>query len=127
MSHASQFRTGRRAKFLALLPVAVFLIFGIQSQAAQAETLENHCGSPALCTWAGTFYSGSEVDMWCPTGTGVFWLGYEAKSAKNRCGGEHIYIGWYEGGVTSWKACMNPGGERPEPGRFNVFQRVASC
>lgn len=41
----------------------------------------------------------------------------ELNSAKDNCG-VNVRIGWQEGG-TNWKACMNPGGERPNPGRFN--------
>ncbi|HZO07386.1 MAG TPA: hypothetical protein VFB52_13440, partial [Solirubrobacterales bacterium] len=60
-----------------------------------------------------------------PTG-GIGW-GPEMYSAKNGCSNQ-IEIGWKEGGSVNWKACMNPGGERPSPGRFNYYRaRYVAC
>jgi hypothetical protein len=33
-------------------------------------------------------------------------------------------MGWWDGSSVNWKFCMNPGGERPDPGRFNY---VGGC
>ena len=99
----------------------MILMFGIRASAAQA------CSSGTLCAWTGSFYTGSESVLSCPASTGSEFFIPEHNSAKNRCGGIYIRIGWAEGSSTNWKACMSPGGERPNPGRFNRYQRVGGC
>jgi Peptidase inhibitor family I36 len=109
---------------LLLMAVVAMLMFALHGSMAKAE---NNCVSGELCAWTGTFYTGSEAYLSCPGGTGVEIFIPEMKSAKNRCSGQYIRIGWAEGGFTNWKACMVPGGERPEPGRFNRYERVGGC
>lgn len=92
-------------------------MFGAHTPAAQA----------GFEVWKGTFYSGVWGSAYCPNTGELGYLTYEWKSAKNYCGGQHVRIGWLEGGSINWKACMNPGGERPDPGRFNEYQGVGSC
>ena len=94
---------------------AVVLLLSIQGSTAQAE-IEGTCEGGKLCVWTGTFYTGSELNFGCSAGFGY---GGELLSAKNHCS-VNVHIGWNEGGSTTWKACMSPGGERPEPGRFNL-------
>jgi hypothetical protein len=112
-------RTRLVAAVLAAAAAAVFML-GIQASAAQA------CGSNQVCAWSGSGYSGGEYYIACPLSNFAFGIP-EQNSAKNNCGGIYVRIGWAEGGATNWKACMSPGGERPDPGRFNVYQRVDSC
>src|SRR6476646_2192552 len=124
MSNASQVLVWRRPRFFAMLLAAalvVVVMFGIRASAAQA------CAGGEVCAWPGAFYSGSQAFLVCPSGTGYELGSPEMNSAKNNCGGEYIRIGWAEGGPTNWKACMNPGGERPNPGRFNRYERVGGC
>lgn len=85
------------------------------------------CAGGFLCVWLGEGFTGFEANSSCA------YPGYEGgiygeyKSAKNNCGYSER-IGWQEGGGVNWKACLNPGGERPSPGRFNYFQTIAgSC
>ena len=104
--------------------VAMLLMLGFQVPAAQAE---NNCTSGEFCAWTGSFYGGTEAYLACLSGTGYEITIPEMNSAKNRCSGQSYRIGWYEGGSTNWKACMSPGGERPNPGRFNTYERVGSC
>lgn len=47
--------------------------------------------------------------------------GIVAYEAKNSCANKKAELYWQEGEVIRLKACMNPGGYRPEPGRFNVI------
>jgi hypothetical protein len=75
-----------------------------------------HVHGSAICVWYGTFFSGEEVTI--PQCGAESWASGELQSAKNNCG-VNVRIGWQEGGTTNWKACVNPGGERPNPGRFN--------
>jgi hypothetical protein len=92
---------------------AMALLLTTQGGTAHAAT----CEGGKVCVWSGTFYNGEETNASCSTGSA--WLGgIELKSAKNHCS-VNVRIGWEEGGVTNWKACLTPGGERPEPGRFN--------
>jgi hypothetical protein len=124
MADARQIHEWRHARFFAVLlgaVLAIVLMLGIRASAAQA------CSGGEVCAWPGAFYAGSQAFLVCPSGTGYELIIPEMNSAKNNCGGEYIRIGWAEGGSTNWKACMNPGGERPNPGRFNRYERVGGC
>lgn len=117
MSHAAQFLTptrGRLTTALLTAAAAVVLLLSTQGSTARAAT----CEGGKVCVWDGTFYNGNEYNPGCGGGT-KFFPPLEMKSAKNHCS-VNVRIGWEEGGSTNWKACMSPGGERPEPGRFNV-------
>jgi hypothetical protein len=121
MTYAHRLSRGRQGRFIAVLltaaATAAIMLFAFQGSAAQAEIdeLDAGCVSGAFCAWTGTFYTGEEFNFTCGTSYGT---GFELRSAKNRCS-MNVHIGWNEGGSTNWKACMTPGGERPEPGRFN--------
>lgn len=120
MSQAIQALRPRRGRVVALLLVAaaaLALPFGTRGSSAQAE-IEATCVGGVVCVWTGTFYNGNEYNAGCGGGS-KFFPPLEMKSSKNHCS-VNVRIGWEEGGVTNWKACMSPGGERPEPGRFNV-------
>jgi hypothetical protein len=117
MSNATQ-PFGATRRWMAVLltaAAAAILLPSIQESTAQAE-VDATCEGGVVCVWTGTFYGGSEFNAGC--GGGTAFLGIELKSAKNHCS-VNVRIGWEEGGSTNWKACMSPGGERPEPGRFN--------
>lgn len=123
MHHANQPFTSGRVRLIAALltaAAAVAVLLAIQGSKAQAETPEiaATCEGGKVCTWTGTFYGGNEYNPGCGGGS-KFFPPLEMKSAKNHCS-VNVRIGWEEGGSTNWKACMSPGGERPEPGRFNV-------
>jgi hypothetical protein len=125
MSDASQLLKLKQVRFLAALLLAAgmaALMLGSQTTVAHAE---NKCTSGELCAWTGTFYSGTEWFLGCASG-GFNISIPESRSAKNRCSVSQE-IGWSEGGTINWKACMSPGGERPDPGRFNVYRYRASC
>ena len=113
MPHASQFPLAKNRRLLAVLVAAVAAVALLLSMqgSAQAET----CVGGKFCVWEGTFYSGGEFNFSCSGGTGT---NFELRSAQNHCG-VNVTIGWWDGVNTNWKACMAPGGLRPEPGRFN--------
>lgn len=122
MSYFPALKPWRIVAALALVAVAAVLMLG-SSDRASAELLENKCTSGEFCAWAGSNYNGAERFLSCP---GSFpEPNAESFSAKNRCLFS-VEIGWAEGGSTNWKACMKPGGERPEPGRFNT-RRQGIC
>lgn len=118
MSHASQPPTPIRRRVIALMLTAaatVILLLSIQESTARAE-VDDVCKGGVFCAFTGTFYSGEDSNFGC--GGGFLFPSTEWRAAKNNCS-VNFRIGWYEGGTTNWKACMSPGGERPEPGRFN--------
>lgn len=101
-----------RRLMIALVGVAaaVCLLLSMQGS-AKAET----CVGGKFCVYTGTFYTGTEWNVSCSAGT---YIGAELLSAQNHCGVK-VTIGWYDGVNTNYKACMAPGGLRPEPGRYN--------
>jgi hypothetical protein len=120
MSHSIQFPRPSRRRFMAVLLIAaaaVVMLLAIQGPAARAE-IDSGCVSGKFCIFTGTFYTGEEFNEGCGSSGATT---FELRSAKNHCT-MNIRIGWSEGGSTNWKACMTPGGERPEPGRFNKWQ-----
>jgi hypothetical protein len=126
MSNANCLRASKERGFLATLLIVVLagaLTLGIQASAARAE---GGCSSGQLCIWSGTFYTGSIGYLGCATAPGWNFSIPPSLSAKNRCSIPQE-IGWRENGVINWKACMWPGGERPDPGRFNTYRYRASC
>jgi len=72
------------------------------------------CFSNEICTYFGEYDSfvGTYECSW--SGTWKYWPAYTS-SAKNRCGNKTNWLRW-NGNVI---ACMNPGGNRPNPGNFN--------
>ena len=95
---------------LVVAAAAVCLLLSMQGT-ARAET----CIGGKFCAWTGTSYTGSELNFSCSAGTGTT---FELLSAQNHCG-VNVTIGWWDGVNTNWKACMAPGGLRPNPGRYN--------
>jgi hypothetical protein len=96
---------------LLAVTAAFTLAFAVQASSAQAA-----CEGGKFCVWTGTFYTGEESNFSCSLSTGT---SYELRSAQNHCV-VNVRIGWVEGSTVNWKACMAPGGLRPEPGRFNT-------
>jgi hypothetical protein len=74
------------------------------------------CYANKICTWDYSQYSGVKNVIDCSFGIYSF---SEDNSAKNRCGNRRARFGWSDGDFINWKFCMNPGGDRPDPGRFN--------
>jgi len=111
MSHASQFSLPSRRLVAVLLAAAAALCLLLATQGTAQAT----CIGGRVCVWTGTFYTGSGENLSCSAGTGT---NFETLSAQNHCG-VNVRIGWWDGVNTNWKACMVPGGVRPEPGRFN--------
>lgn len=110
-------RGGKFIKLLVVAAAALALVLAFQGSVATAEVdeIDAGCESERHCTFYGTFYTSFDANHGCGSSaaTSGEWLSY-----KNHCGW-NIRIGWLEGGTTNWKACVGPGGERPEPGRFN--------
>lgn len=113
MPKAISFSGSGRQRLIAALAAAaaaVTMLFAIGAASADAT-----CIGGRVCVWTGTFYTGSGQNLSCSGGTGTT---FETHSAQNHCG-VNVRIGWWDGVNTNWKACMAPGGLRPNPGRFN--------
>ena len=74
------------------------------------------CDSDRFCSWTSRLYRGAKyVKQPC---VGVVDLVPYQSSAKNRCN-KDVRLLYREGGSVNGVACMEPGGNRPTPGRFN--------
>lgn len=82
------------------------------------EPLLESCDSGNVCSWTGTYYSGERHEQLCYNNSYNVGTKY---SAKNRCANKAVQFGRHEGEVIHYTFCMNPGGDRPEPGWFNWF------
>lgn len=105
--------------FALVAMAAIAMLLTVKGSQARAEGEPEFsplagCIAGKFCTWTGASYTGEEANFNC----GSIGVNYELRAAKNHCS-TNMRIGWLEGGVITWKACMAPGGERPEPGRFN--------
>lgn len=78
-----------------------------------AETLAGTCEANFVCAFAQPEYFGVRYMVECSR-SGNFPLEINYASATNRCGNKKnkLYFGSIE------VACMNPGGNRPNPGTF---------
>jgi hypothetical protein len=86
----------------------------------EVEPLLESCGTGNVCTWTGANYTGTRTETSCINNSYNIATSF---SAKNRCTNTHkaVEFGWKEGESINIKFCMEPGGNRPEPGRFNWF------
>jgi hypothetical protein len=121
MSNTKNLLLSRPRSSMAVLlaaAAAVVLLLAFQGSTARAEIeeVDATCIAQRVCVWSGTNFNGEELNAGC--GGGTAFLGLEEKSVKNNCS-VNVRIGWEEGGVTNWKACMAPGTQHGEPGRFN--------
>lgn len=107
-----------RATLMLGVATVVVMAVGAAAPAALAEIDLESCDTGNECVWDQTFYQGTRIEVNCIGG--IHSLGTEW-SAKNRCANKKVVLIWFEGEVFHEKACMNPGGNRPEPGRFNAI------
>ena len=119
---------------LAIGSLAVVPSLAVADEAPEAPVLEPAppaepvaplagCPGGQFCGYQFANFGGSYTTTpFCSGAGGV----NESYSAKNNCGSP-IRLGWSEGGGINWKFCMNPGGERPDPGRFNFYTFQGSC
>lgn len=86
---------------------------------------DDFCNPGRVCFWTGRNYTGTKSAWTACAGSQHFVT--PRYSAKNRCGID-VAIAWSEGGGINLKACMNPGGDRPDPGRFDwINANAVSC
>lgn len=93
------------------------LMMGISGSTSLTAKADAACVSGMPCAWTGANYTGSLASLVCSS------IGHFGahRSAKNRCPGQNIRMGWWNGSYINWKFCMSPGGNRPNPGRFNYI------
>jgi hypothetical protein len=119
MAHALEAR--RRLAIATLLSGLVLALVGLAA-VAPSSMADESCSSGFVCAWSGSFYGGTKNPVIC---TGGFHTVGTEFSAKNRCANKAAELYWFEGEVIHFKVCMNPGGDRPEPGRFNRVNILA--
>ena len=88
----------------------------IENQAVAVSAADGSgCAEFRFCSWSQRLYRGvKNVIEPC---VGVVNVGAQW-SAKNNCR-KDVRLLLSEGGSTTGVACMNPGGQRPDPGKFN--------
>lgn len=75
---------------------------------------EQGCPANNVCTYSQPFFEGTRHET--PCSSSGYQLGWGDRSARNRCGNKLNKIEFANG---TW-ICMNPGGDRPNPGyQFN--------
>lgn len=97
-------------------------VFGVTSIAGAEEgegesALLAGCAANVICVFESVEYNNPYYNMFCSV-EGQAWKslgGTTLRSATNRCGNKTNWIRT-NGTVV---ACMNPGGNRPNPGNFN--------
>lgn len=85
--------------------------------------LDDSCFALRVCTWRQTHYGGARRAWACEQG--IHWAtAGDFRSAKNRCGNRRVWLIRQNVGAGSpiYVVCMNPGGNRPNPGWFNGIQ-----
>ncbi len=78
--------------------------------------LEEACSSGHECVWPQTEWQGARAEILCIGGYHEFGT---KRSAKNRCANKKVTLVWKEPEVYIEVACMDPNGNRPNPGAFN--------
>ncbi len=73
------------------------------------------CVANAICVYTSANYENPYAAFECTNLSGAWTLGGNRHSATNRCGNKTDWL--RENGTVI--ACMNPGGDRPNPGAFN--------
>ncbi len=113
----------------ALCVLLVYLILGASTSSVNATTLSPGCNDGTTCFWDQPSYSGAKAFF-----DGSYCCGYhyfgdveQWNSAKNRLNGRSVKI--FEGTESNHtiKGCLDPGDNRPDPGRFNAFEMQNSA
>jgi len=93
----------------------------VPAEEAPAEALgvlaEQGCEANNVCGYSATNFEGSRAQVPCSQ-SGDWYTAFTIRSARNRCGNKINYLGNYA-------ICMNPGGDRPNPGSFAFIRLPA--
>jgi hypothetical protein len=76
---------------------------------------ETGCEANHVCGYEAINFEGSRVQVPCSQNSD-WYPGFTIRSARNRCGNKINWLG-------NFAVCMNPGGDRPNPGSF-AFLRL---
>jgi hypothetical protein len=116
-----------RANILGLLAAAIAVgAFAIAPTIGAAEEVPGEeagtfaaqgCEANNVCGYSQINFEGSRVQVPCSQ-NGDWYPGFTIKSARNRCGNKINWLG-------NFAICMNPGGDRPNPGNY-AFLRLPS-
>lgn len=136
--YSGELRKEEMKKTLVLLALALALVAaGVTAATAEtppastetssepATVLDETCNSGHVCVWSLTNYREFKREDLCTGGLHTL-AGPQYESAKNRCANKAVNLR-HNG---NFVACMNPGGNRPEPGGINeewVFEEGSRC
>jgi hypothetical protein len=111
-------RRPRLAIGLTLGMATLVMAWGLAVPSALADS--PGCPDGHVCWWSDTNFNGDRLAPDCGVRT---WEVAEKHSAKNRCNTpKRMDIAWLDGnGDLNYKACLDPGENRPDPGRFNII------
>ena len=87
--------------------------FGVQS-------IGEGCYANAICTYTGANFDNYVGGPACSS-SGFWYIPTILRAARNRCGNKTNWLA-YNGKLV---ACMNPGGDRPNPGAYNSVKVAA--
>lgn len=109
-------------KAKAMLVAAAISVCAITAAIGPANALaaEQGCESNNVCGYTAINFEGTRYQIPCAS-SGSFELAQNIRSARNRCGNK---INHLVNGSTS--VCMNPGGDRPNPGTFPIITLPSS-
>lgn len=100
----------------AALAVGAFAIAPAIGSAEEVEAFaEQGCEANNVCGYSKINFEGVRYQVPCSQ-NGDWYPALSIKSARNRCGNKINYLGNYA-------ICMNPSGDRPNPGTF-AFLRL---
>jgi hypothetical protein len=102
----------------ALVAALAISAFGLTP--ATASAAEQGCPANSACTYTQVNFEGFRFVNPCSE-AGTITFGSNVGSARNRCGSKLFYLLF--GGSS---VCMNPGGDRPNPGTFYQAKLPAS-
>lgn len=109
-----------RLRFLSVLAVgaaAASVAAGAGTAAnAQVSALAPTCADGRACTWLEQYYNGTKSTWDAGWAGGWVSTGWE-ESLKNRFGNRKVRFQRLGGDI----GCVNPGGERPDPGTFDAI------
>lgn len=105
-----------RPKVLGMMCLVLALgVYAIAATAGSATALAQGCEANNVCGYTQINYEGTRYQIPCSS-SGNFQLSQNINSATNRCGNKLNHL--VNGGTS---ICMNPGGDRPNPGTFPVI------
>jgi hypothetical protein len=107
-------------KKVALVGLTALIALSLGASSGTSAASAASCASTNFCTWYGPNYTEIKISHNCVEGLKETY-GY---SAINGCVDRAVHLLYWGTGGWNLRACMNPGGERPNPGHFGAINRL---